>query len=325
MADGPERIFDRRLIARRRARFSNVLQEHDFLLRRAGDDIAERLGSVMREFPLALNLGAHHGVLSALLVRDGHIGHIVSADSCQPLITQCHGTRIVCDEELIPFKAGAFDLVVSGLSLHLVNDLPGALIQIRRVLKPDGLFLAAVLGGQTLAELREALALAEEETDGGVSPRVAPFADVRDYGALLQRAGFALPVTDADMVEVTYATPFDLMRDIQAMGASNPLTARRRQPANRKLLMRAAEIYAQRFSSDRGRVRATFEIIHLTGWAPHESQPKPLTPGSARRRLADALHTQERSAGEKADPFEGREISGSRARLEKTRDGDEQS
>jgi SAM-dependent methyltransferase len=203
---------------------------------------------------------------------------------------------------LLPFAPASFDLVVSGLNLHLVNDLPGALVQIRRALKPDGLFLAAILGGRTLRELREAFTVAESEITGGASPRVIPFADIRDCGALLQRAGFALPVTDADKVDASYATPFDLMRDVRNMGAANMLAARSRKPLSRAVLLRAAEIYAERFSLDNGRVTATFEIIHLTGWAPHESQPKPLAPGSAKTRLADALGAEERGAGEKADP-----------------------
>lgn len=261
-----------------------------------------RLGAVRREFPLALNLGAHHGVLTHMLGKDTRITRIISADPCAPLLEQCDGPRVRCEEEMLPFANGSFDLAVSGLALHLVNDLPGALIQIRRALKPDGLFLAAVLGGRTLGELREALGAAEEEIDGGVSPRVAPFGDVRDYGALLQRAGFALPVTDADVVEVTYATVFDLMRDLRGMGASNMLTARRKRPLKRGILMRAGEIYGERFPAPGGRISATFEIIHLTGWAPDASQPRPLRPGSASARLADALGARERSAGEKAGP-----------------------
>lgn len=304
MMDGPDNIFDRRLLARRRARFAHAIPAHDFLLRRVGEDMELRLAAVSREFATALNLGAHHGLLSDMLRRDQRIAHVVSADPCPALIAQCEGARVVCDEELLPFRTAMLDLIISGLSLHFVNDIPGTLVQIRRALRPDGLFLAAVLGGRTLFELREALAVAEEEIDGGVSPRVAPFADVRDYGALLQRAGFALPVTDADPVEVHYATPFDLMRELQAMGASNALTARRRQPLKRAVLMRAGEVYAERFSVERGRIVATFEIIHLTGWAPHPSQAKPLRPGSAQTRLAGALGTEEHSAGEKADPFE---------------------
>ena len=297
-----QQIFDRRLLTRRRARFVDKIPAHDFLLQRVSEDIQLRLGAVMREFDVALNLGAHHGVLTQLLRNDGRSTHIISTDLCEPLIARCEGHRVVCDEEFLPFKSQSLDLVVSGLTLHLVNDLPGALIQIRRALKPDGLFLAAVLGGQTLTELREVMALAEDEIDGGVSPRVAPFADVRDYGALLQRAGFALPVSDADVLSATYATPFDLMREVQAMGASNALAARRKQPLKRSILIRAAEIYADKFPANSGRVSATFEIIHLTGWAPDASQPKPLAPGSADTRLADALGAQEHSAGEKADP-----------------------
>ncbi len=302
MAEAQEKLFDRALLTRRRTRAAREFHAHDFLLRRAGEDIAARLGAVTREFPLALNLGAHHGILTALLRQHPRIGRIVSADMCLALVEQCEGPRLVCDEEELPFAGACLDLIVSGLALHLVNDVPGALIQIRRALKPDGLFLGAVLGGKTLYELREALTAAEEEIDGGVSPRVAPFGDVRDYGALLQRAGFALPVTDADVVQANYATPLDLMRELRAMGASNMLTARRRQPLKRGVLMRAAEVYSDRFPAPRGRIRATFEIIHLTGWAPGVSQPKPLRPGSAQARLADALGVQEHAAGEKADP-----------------------
>jgi NADH dehydrogenase [ubiquinone] 1 alpha subcomplex assembly factor 5 len=191
---------------------------------------------------------------------------------------------------------------VSGLRLQLVNDLPGALVQIRRALKPDGLLLAALLGGNTLVELRTALLAAEEELEGGVSPRVAPFADVRDLGALLQRAGFALPVVDSDTVTVTYADPLALMRELKAMGAGNALVARKRLPLRRATLMRAVAIYRDRFGLPGGRVPATFEIVTLTGWAPHESQQKPLQPGSARTRLADALGTREQSAGDTAAP-----------------------
>jgi SAM-dependent methyltransferase len=302
MANSPEQIFDKELLTRRRARISARIAEHDFLLKRAGEDIEMRLGTMLRDFPLALNLGAHHGVLSKILAADARIDHVISADACPQLLMQCEGTRVICDEETLPFKTGVLDLVVSALSLHLLNDIPGALIQIRRALKPDGLFLAAVLGGRTLYELREAMAVAEEEIDGGVSPRVAPFADVRDYGALLQRAGFALPVTDADLVEVTYASAFDLMREVRGMGASNALNARRRRPLKREVLMRAGEIYAQRFPANGGRITASFEIIHLTGWAPDASQPKPLQPGSAEMRLSDVLETHEQPAGEKADP-----------------------
>ena len=194
----------------------------------------------------------------------------------------------------------SLDLVVSALALQFVNDLPGVLVQVRRALKPDGLFLAALIGGDTLTELRQSFAAAESEIEGGVSPRVAPFADLRDLGALLQRAGFALPVTDIERVTVRYDSAFALMRDLRRMGATNALLDRRRTPLKRATLMRMAEIYAQRFADSDGRLRATFEIVWLSGWAPHPDQQQPLKPGSAQARLADALGTREISTGEKA-------------------------
>src|ERR1700691_3245789 len=208
---------------------------------------------------------------------------------------------VATDEEALPFGDATFDLVVSALTLQFVNDLPGVLVQIRRALKPDGLFLAALLGGDTLAELRHSFAAAESEVEGGASPRVAPFADLRELGALLQRAGFALPVTDVDRVTVRYDTVFGLMHDLRRMGATNALLARRRTPLRRATLVRMAEIYAERFADNDGRVRATFEIVWLSGWAPHPDQQKPLKPGSAKTRLADVLGTREISAGEKPD------------------------
>jgi SAM-dependent methyltransferase len=207
---------------------------------------------------------------------------------------------VAADEEALPFRDASVDLVVSALALQFVNDLPGTLIQIRRALRPDGLLLAALTGGESLFELREAFALAEAEVEGGVSPRIAPFADLRDLGALLQRAGFALPVTDVDRITVRYASPLALMHDLRRMGAGNILFERRKKPLRRATLRRLADIYAERFADADGRIRATFDIVWLSGWAPHESQQQPLKPGSARTRLADALHTREVSAGEKA-------------------------
>lgn len=306
MSDDHAHIFDRDLLARRRERFADRLDRHDFLLKRVAEDIVTRLNGVMREFPVAADIGTHHGIVADAVAASGRAGTVVRTDLSPRLLQPQKGLRVACDEEALPFRNASLDLVVSGLALHHVNDVPGALIQVRRALKPDGLFLAAVLGGQTLHELREAMAIAEEEVCGGVSPRVAPFGDVRDYGALLQRAGFALPVSDADIVTVTYETPLHLMRDLRAMGASNTLFARRRTPATKRLLFRASEIYAERHAAERGRIRATFEIIHLAGWAPHESQQKPLRPGSAQRRLADALGTEEITTEEKARPGPGR-------------------
>jgi SAM-dependent methyltransferase len=199
----------------------------------------------------------------------------------------------------LPFKDASLDLVVSVLALQFVNDLPGTLAQVRRALKPDGLFLAALAGGETLTELRQSFAAAEAEVEGGVSPHVAPFVELRDAGGLLQRAGFALPVTDLDRLTVRYDSVFALMADLRRMGATNVLTQRRRMPLRRTTLLRMAEIYAEQFADPDGRVRATFEIIWLSGWAPHTSQQQPLRPGSAATRLADALRTRELPAGEK--------------------------
>ena len=294
----PVRIFDRALLARRRGRVAGAAADHDFLLARVADDLAERLAIVRRRFPLAANIGAHHGLVSRGIRGLAGIERIIDVDATARLLRDASGLRVVADEEALPFADASLDLVVSGLSLQLVNDLPGALVQIRRALKPDGLLLASLLGGATLKELREAWIAAEAEISGGASPRVAPFADVRDMGILLQRAGFALPVVDSETVTVNYANPLALMREIKAMGASNMLLARRRTPVTRDLLLRAAEIYAERFAGTDGRVPGTFEILTLTAWAPDESQPKPLRPGSAQTRLADALGVTERKLRE---------------------------
>jgi len=203
---------------------------------------------------------------------------------------------------LLPFKDASLNLVVSGLALHRVNDLPGSLIQIRRALAPDGLFMAAALGAGALIELRTALLEAEDEMTGGASPRVSPFGDVRAYGGLLQRAGFALPVVDAEILKVVYPSPRELMREVRALGGGNVLTARSKAPLPRRTLERAEDIYRERHGTPDGKITATFEFVFMSGWAPHESQQKPLKPGSAAQRLADALDTQEHSAGDKA-PF----------------------
>jgi NADH dehydrogenase [ubiquinone] 1 alpha subcomplex assembly factor 5 len=294
----PARIFDRALLAQRRGRIAGAAAEHDFLLARVADDLAERLAIVRRRFPLAANIGAHHGLVSRNIRGLAGIERIIDVDATAALLRDASGLCVVADEEALPFADASLDLVVSGLSLQLVNDLPGTLLQMRRALKPDGLLLASLLGGATLTELREAWIAAEAEISGGASPRVAPFADVRDMGTLLQRAGFALPVVDSETVVVTYPNPLALMQEIKAMGASNMLIARRRMPVTRSLLLRAAEIYADRFSGVDGRVSATFDILTVTAWAPDDSQPKPLRPGSAQARLADALGVAERKLRE---------------------------
>ena len=294
----PVRVFDRALLARRRSRAAASATSHDFLLSRVADDLAERLAIVRRSFPLAANIGAHHGVVSRAIRGVAGVENVIELDATVELLREAPGLRVAADEEALPFADASLDLAVSGLSLQLVNDLPGALLQIRRALRPDGLLLASLLGGATLKELRAAWIAAEAEISGGASPRIAPFADVRDMGTLLQRAGFALPVVDSETLTVTYPDPLALMQEIKAMGASNMLTARRRTPVTRGLLQRAAEIYAERFANDSGRVPATFEILTLTAWAPDDSQPKPLRPGSAQTRLADALGVNERKLKE---------------------------
>jgi SAM-dependent methyltransferase len=291
-------IFDRALIRHRHAR-AVALGPATFLLDRVADDMADRLAAVLRRFDVAVDLGTPDNAVRVALKRQDTVGTVIAANALGDI--RLRGELFVAaDEEALPFRDASLDLVVSALALQFVNDLPGVLVQIRRALKPDGLFLAALLGGDTLTELRQSFATAESDIEGGISPRVAPFADLRDLGGLVQRAGFALPVTDVDRLTVRYETVLSLMRDLRRMGATNTLVARRRMPLRRATLLRMAEIYADRFADDDGRVRATFEIVWLSGWAPHESQQRPLKPGSARARLADALGTKEMSANEKA-------------------------
>jgi SAM-dependent methyltransferase len=292
-------IIDRDLL-RARGRRALALGPSTFLLDRVAEELADRLASVLRTFPCGLDLGTPADALRRALAGSGKIEAIIAAHALVRAEAGRTGLAVVADEEALPFRDGALDLVVSALALHFVNDLPGTLVQIRRALRPDGLFVAALFGGDTLTELRAAFAAAEAEMEDGISPRVLPFADLRDLGSLLQRAGFALPVTDVDRLTVRYPSPLALMHDLRRMGATNPLVDRSRRPLRRATLARMLEIYAQRFADPDGRIRATFEIIFLSGWAPHESQQKPLAPGSAKTRLADALRTQERSAGEKA-------------------------
>jgi SAM-dependent methyltransferase len=274
-------------LLRARQQRARALGPATFLLDRVAAELGDRLAVVLRQFERAVDLGTPTDALRRVLAASGKVGNIVD---------------VIADEEALPFANGSLDLVVSALALQFVNDLPGTLVQIRRALKPDGLLLAALIGGDSLAELREAFAQAESEIEGGVSPRVAPFADLRELGALLQRAGFALPVVDSDRLTVRYKSVVDLMQDLRRMGATNILNERRRAPLRRATLQRLSEIYAQRFADADGRLRATFEIAWLSGWSPHESQQKPLKPGSASTRLADALGTREIPAGEKPRP-----------------------
>ncbi len=300
MSDRPL-IFDRALVRARRKRAA-LLGPVTFLLDRVAEDLAERLGAVLRRFDVAADLGTPGEAVRVRLSRLGSVGRVVTMDAVPEARAPCKGTTanfIVADEEALPFRDASLDLAVSALALQFVNDLPGALVQIRRALKPDGLFLAALAGGETLTELRQAFAAAENDIEGGASPRVAPFADVRALGDLLQRAGFALPVADSDRYTLRYETPFALMAELRRMGATNTLVARRRTPLRRTTLLRMAEIYRERFADSDGRVRATFDIVWLSGWAPHPGQRRPLKPGSAQARLADVLGVREISAGEK--------------------------
>jgi SAM-dependent methyltransferase len=246
-----------------------------FLLDRVADDMAERLHAVLREFRHAADVGTPGDQVGDALA--GRVDQLARVDLPD------------VESEPLPLQPGSLDLAVSALAFQFFNDLPGMLAQIRRALKPDGLLLAAMLGGDTLTELRQSFAAAEAECEGGVSPRVAPFADLRDVGALLQRAGFALPVTDVDRIVVRYDSAFALMQDIRRMGATNILVERRRTPTRRGTLLRMAQLYGERFADSDGRIRATFDVLWLSGWAPHESQQQPLKPGSAKAGLAEAV------------------------------------
>ena len=270
-------LFDRSLL---RTRHNRALRgaPATFLLDRVAEEAAERLQAVLREFKSAADIGTPGDQLRAALA--GRFGRIARVDLPD------------VESEPLPLQPEQLDLAVSALAFQFVNDLPGLLAQIRRALKPDGFLLAAMIGGDTLTELRQSFAAAEAELEGGVSPRVAPFADLRDVGALLQRAKFALPVTDVDRIVVRYDSAFALMADLRRMGATNVLVERRRTPTRRATLVRMAQIYGERFADADGRIRATFDVIWLSGWAPHESQQKPLQPGSARASLADAVKGQ---------------------------------
>jgi SAM-dependent methyltransferase len=278
------RIFDSAL---QRRRLDRALADRpaDFLLARAADDLADRLALVKRDFAVAVDIGTPGPHAAAVLQATS----VLRLSPTRASLGQGPFAGAVGDPEHPPLAEHSVDLTVSLLALHQVDDLPGALIQIRRALRPDGLLIAALPGGDTLSELRECLLIAESEMTGGASPRVAPLADARALGGLLQRAGFALPVVDSDRFTVRYADMFALMRDLRAFGATNALIDRSRRFARRELFARAAAHYAQRFADPDGRLRATFEILWLSGWAPHPSQPRPLQPGSAKMRLEDAV------------------------------------
>ena len=302
----PVEVFDRLAVRRRRERAGAAAEPAAFLAEEIAGRLCDRLDDLRRSFANVLVIGALGGRLGALAAGRPGVRMLATADLSEALARRAARPVVVADEEALPFAAGSFDLVLGGFSLHAVNDLPGALVQIRGALKPGGLFLAAMAGGGTLHELRRVLIEAEAEQEGGASPRVAPFADVPDAGALLQRAGFALPVVDGDTITVTWASPLALMADLRAMGEANALSQRLRRPTRRATLLAAAARYRDLFADADGRVPATFRILTLTGWAPGPDQQRPLRPGGAAARLADALGGEEHSAGEAANPRNGR-------------------
>jgi SAM-dependent methyltransferase len=292
----PLTLFDRRAVRRFRERAARHWGGADFLVTEVADRLADRLEDVKRKFPVALDLGCRDGAMARVLNGRGGIETLVGMDAA-------FGFRpaIVGEAEALPFKPASFDLILSVLDLHHANDLPGALLQLRQALKPDGLLLAALFAGETLSDLRRAWMEAELAEQGGAGSRISPFADPAELGALLQRAGFALPVIDTDMIEASYDDALKLMRDLRAMGEANATAERGRAFTRRATLARAVAAYGAAAGAD-GRVVARFDIVTLTAWAPHASQQKPLRPGSAAARLADALNTVERPAGDKARP-----------------------
>jgi len=310
MADERILIFDRAALRHRRERAAAGFDAYDFLVAEVADRLGDRLEDVKRSFPRALDLGCHAGTFAGVVGARGGIETLVQADLAPAMARRAaavasavpHRPVVAADEEFLPFAERSFDLAVSGMALHWTNDLPGALLQINHALKPDGLFLGALPGGETLHELRHALLLAESELEGGAGPRVSPFAELQDATALLERAGFALPVSDVDTITVTYPDPLRLMADLRGMGQSNAVRDRRRSATRRDTLLRAGELYREIYGTRDGKVPATFQIVFLTGWRPEASQPLPLRPGEAQARLAEALGTEEVSTGVKAAP-----------------------
>jgi len=280
-SDNPANIFDRRALRRNRDRAAANFAAHDFLVQEVAGRLYDKYRDIRRDFHQILDLGCHTGAMAKLLTDKQVIG--------QDLSRNFPGITIQADEEFLPYRPGSLDLVISNLSLHWVNDLPGCLAQIMQTLKPDGLFLSALLGGETLTELRQCLMEAEITARGGASPRISPFMDVRDAGSLLQRAGFALPVVDTDRITVTYANAFKLMQELRGMGEGNILRKRFRGLTSPRIMMECAKIYQEKFTDHRGRINVTFDIIYMMGWSPHESQQQPLKPGQGKVSLTDVF------------------------------------
>lgn len=293
-----EELFDLDLVsANRRRALATGDDKAGFLLDIAARELAERLALVERRFEVAAELHGATGIAAREAMATGKVDRMIRVET-DTAFTSAGDELVVSPLETVPLDPQSVNLILSPLVLHLTNDTPGILVQMRRALKPDGLLLAAIPAAGTLSELRDVLLAAEAEMAGGAHPRVIPFADLRDIGALLQRAGFALPVVDAQTYTVRYDSILPLMRDLKGMGMANPLLGRSRRPANRAYFIRAAELYAERYSDPDGRIRATFSFVYVSGWAPHESQQKPLKPGSAKMRLADALAMRDRSPEE---------------------------
>lgn len=285
------RIFDRHLLRRRRDRAAAAFGDHDFLIAEVAERLLDRLDDITHRFPLALDLGCRTGLMSALRGGRGGIETLLQADLSPSMLghARAAGPALVADEEWLPIRQGALDLVLSNLNLHWANDLPGALLQIHTALKPDGLFLGAMFGGRTLQELRDCLMRAELAETGGVSPRVSPFAEVADAAALMQRAGFALPVVDSETITVTYGDIMKLLADLRGMGEANLVVDRLHRPTRRSVIAHAAALYAQDYAAADGRLNATFQILFLTGWAPAVTQQQPMQPGSGKTNLKDFL------------------------------------
>ncbi|PCI56093.1 MAG: SAM-dependent methyltransferase [Alphaproteobacteria bacterium] len=290
-------IFDRTLVKHKRQRAAHHFSDHNFLFQWSKHQLSDRLHDINRTFDTALHIGSR----SPLSAQHDKIGTMITLDLPDTPVEPCTA-YIQASEELLPIAPQSMDLILSNLNLHTVNDLPGALLQIRNSLKDDGLFMASIFGGETLHELRKAMADIELSMFGGISPRVAPFADKPQMGDLLQRAKLNLPIIDSEIITVTYDSVFKLLHDIRGMGESNAIIERSKAPLNKEFFMRLAQKYHDDFAEEDGRIVASFEIIFLHGWAPHSSQQKPLRPGSAENSLAEALGSTEIKTGEKATP-----------------------
>lgn len=304
----PTVLFDRQRLRRNRERARDNFAQHNVLFEEVSSQLIERLEGINRPFQRVLDLSSRSFSVAKTLAKQNPSRFIVHGHSTDDVNKLMLNHVCVADEEWLPFRDASFDLIINNLSLHWANDLPGALIQIRRALKPDGFFIAALFGGETLRELRECLYEAEMQLRGGVSQHISPFADIQDCGGLLQRAGFNLPVVDKERFTLTYRDTFQLMRELRGMGEGNILTTRDKRFMPSALFVEADRIYKSRFAgapenpATNGKITATFDVLFIAGWAPHDNQQKPLKPGEAQTRLAQALKTAEVATGDKATP-----------------------